>query len=181
MFSGKTLRSGTDTAQFTPVRDEVKVGLENLVLGPGLLQLDRRRDLLDLMPDGAPAGPRHLRLAEEHRELHGDRAGSPSAAAENMVDRRDPQRGPVHAAMRVEASVLRAEHRLPKRGRHLLDAHPGQTPLPEVDAHLVQDLTVAVEQVGLGRPPGAADLRIGRHGLGWRRRDCEDCHQPEGR
>ena len=106
--------------------DRVQVPLQHLVLGVVAAELQRDRRLPRLPADRALG--REVRVL---RVLLGDGRAALDVAAAQVVDRGADQAGHRHAGVGGEAPVLRGEHRLSHRGRHL-----GQR---DVDPVLVAD------------------------------------------
>ena len=92
-------------------------------------------------------------LLEHRRDLHRQRARTARPRREQVVQRGVGQRQPVHAAVLVEALVLRADDGLHERRRHLIQRHPVQPPAVHVHAQLVDHLAVAVEQHAFAADP----------------------------
>ena len=107
--------------------------------------------LSELLPKRSSALPAEQRRLQLRRQLHRDRAGSAFMAAQILNGRRR-QRSKVYPMMRIEAPVLRGDHRVLKRGGYPAQRRPIQHATTRIDPHLVQRLTISVEEQRV-RPP----------------------------
>ena len=73
--------------------------------------------------------------------------------AREALGRRGGDPANIHAGMRVKTPVLRSQHGGLKRGRDVGQGHPWKPPAPVVHTLLVDDVTVAIEQIHLGGLP----------------------------
>jgi len=167
---------GTHSLQLAGERDEVEVGLEDLWLAPARLDGPGHPHLSRLLGQRPWAAVTAKGRIEERGQLHGDRARAASAPAHQPLNRRGGHGASVHSAMRVEAPILRRQHRRQERGRDVAEPDPFEAPAPSIHPLLVDHLAAPVEEIDLGglpSPPHAVEVR--------RLRDpCVDA-KPEGR
>src|SRR5690606_593484 len=146
-----------DALQLAAEGGQVQVGLEHLVLGEAALDGARRAHLPPLVGDVAATGRGEARI-DQRGELHGDGA----RAATALDDARpggegDRGRAPVDTAMLREAPILGSDNGGDQRRRYAIDADPVQPPAMAVDAQLMQQFAVSVEQPRVARRVGAAN------------------------
>ena len=164
-----------DALQFAAVAEQVEISLENLLLAPAQLQLQRGAHLAQLAPRAGPV--RRARLRQQLRHLHRDRAGAAPAVTQQRVARGREHAAPVHAVVRAEATVLACDHGVHEGRRNLLERHPLVAAHAQVEALLVEHHAVAIEQPGLRRLPGVAHGRVIGHAR--RPREPRDRHERE--
>ena len=162
-------RHRPDAHQLAAKADPVEVGLEDLVLGPGLFQLPGHAHLAGLGRHAAATLRRREIGIEQAGQLHRHRRGAPRAAVPEIGPSRCAHAGPVHTRMFVEALVFGQQQGVAKRRRHVGQGDPLGTTQPGIGAHRLDRHTVAIEHHRVRRTMGRPHLIEARQGRGVRR------------
>ena len=150
LLAEESARRRADAGQLSAEHCEVQIRLENLRLRPRALDLPRRAHLAPLLRGAAPPAGRLERGIDLRRELHRDRASTALRGGKRVLPCARSEREPIHAAVIVEAPILRLNQRAHQHRRDLIERRPRQYAPPVVDSEYVDHLAVAVEQHAFG-------------------------------
>ena len=172
-----------DALQLAAYADAVEIRLEDLRLGPAVLDAPGGSHLRPLGAEPATTGGVRAFGFDQPRELHCDRARAAAPAAAQHLPCGGGERAPVDAAVLVEALVLDADDCGLQRWRDVFECDPVAAEAVEVEPVGFEHDTVAVEEHTVGRAPllaHAIERRRGRRRVGDRRereRQRSDCEQ----
>ena len=156
-LAGQHLRCRTDALQLAAEAQQIEIGLEDLLLRPARSSARACASARSLRRH-APRAPRARAAGIEQRgELHGDRAGAAPAPRTQRSAHARRARAPVDAADAARSGGPRRRRplrRAPARSRRAAVQSKRRT--LEVDAHAIEHLAVAIEQVRVGRRPRGA-------------------------
>ena len=158
----QALRARADALRFAAQGQEVEIGFEHLLVRPVCRERLSGAHLAELGPPVAFAGLSQTGV-EEGGELHRQRRGAARAVAGPARSDGARDGKPVDAAVRPETAVLALHHGAADGRADVLEWHPCETAVFEIDALAVEQLAVAVVEPCFAWAPVGAYLFEGRH------------------
>jgi hypothetical protein len=163
---------GVDAGEFAPEGGQVEVGLQDVRFIPASFNLPGRPHLAQFFRHVPAPRLRAISAIQQGGQLHGEGGGAPGLLVQPVGQRRLAGRQPVHAGMPEKAPVLGAQHRRDQGGGDVGEGRPVGTADGRIDAHLLDQPAVPIQNARLGRSPVGLDLdvawKIGGRGGGRR-------------
>ena len=162
---GEHPRRRVDADEVAAPRQQVEPRLEELILGPAVLERACGARLPQLLePRPLPAATEFAR--QQPRDLHRDRARAARGPPAQPVAERAADGAPVDAAVVAEAPVLLHHRDGDQRRGDAVERHPVEAAEARIGADDVENAAVAREEAGLAGGPARAGLGVARKGRG---------------